>query len=229
MSPCHCPICSLNPSTNTVCNSCHVGKWLQTFLYFSLRKVIVTASAAYTLSLLYSFSFLCILMCSKIGNIGKCVVTGASLLPQCPQPLPYAPGTRWWQRAGQSLSSVRPRATRSQLSSGRGRVARWDWPSVCHRTKSLLMNELLSLWSVSSPSRVSCSLTSHHSPIAACLSPRWVVWPLLMSSTLMAASTAARLSTLRAVLLPKHCWRSQTVSKGREWWRADVVGVGGGL
>lgn len=36
-----------------------------------------------------------------------------------------------------------------------------------------------------------------------------------MFSALMVDSTAARLSTSLAVLLPKHCWRSQTVSKGR--------------
>lgn len=79
-------------------------------------------------------------------------------------------------------------------------------------------------------SRVSCSLTSHLSPLAACPSPRWAVWLLPMCSALMAASTAARPSTSLAVLLPKHCWRSQTVSKGKVWWGADggEREVGGG-
>lgn len=64
-------------------------------------------------------------------------------------------------------------------------------------------------------SRASSSLTNLLSPSAASPSPRRAVWPLPTFSTPTAAYTAARLSTLLAVLLPKPCWRSQTVSNRR--------------
>lgn len=89
-------------------------------------------------------------------NVSGCHIIWASLPLQCPQHLPYAPGTRWWQWAGWSPSSVRPLATHSLLSSGRRREVRWDWPpSVCYHIKSLYSvqmkpaNGFLSPWSLS--------------------------------------------------------------------------------
>lgn len=91
-------------------------------------------------------------------SVSSCHVIRASLPLQCPRHLPYAPGTRWWQWAGQSPSSVRPLATHSLPSSGRGRAVRWDWPLslslhqiTAQRKKSSLWKDFLTLWSVVSP------------------------------------------------------------------------------
>lgn len=80
---------------------------------------------------------------------------------------------------------------------------------------------------ISLSSRVSSSPRSLSSPLAASPSPRWAVWPLPMSSAPTAASTAARLSTSPAVLLPKLCWRSRTVSEDMMivCFRASVFGL----
>lgn len=147
-------------------------------------------------------------------KITGCHVIGSFF--QCPQPLPYAPETRWQLWAELSPSNVKPLAIRSLQSSGRRKEVKWDWPWSLLSQWITKINECISDSALYLLSRVSSSPTSLLSPLADSLSPRRVVWPLPMYNTPMAAFIAARLSTSPGALLPKPCWRSQTVSIRKE-------------
>lgn len=121
--------------------------WMNTnVVFFSFKKVNKDSFSLHTHFAFIPWSFYAKTGTGNGENLWGCQVIRASLPVQCPQHLPYAPGTRWWQWVGWSPSSARPLATHSLLSSGRGRAARWDWPSVCHRTKSQLSANKSSEW-----------------------------------------------------------------------------------
>lgn len=136
--PSHFPVCTVIPSTSTVCDSCyvwvkHISLSLKVFLLHMLLIFIPWDLSA-------NWDVL-----NSAETVSGCqVITSVPL--QYRQHLPYAPGTRWWQWAGRSPSSVRPPATHSLLSSGRGRAVRCDWPSFCHHTISPLSANSRSKW-----------------------------------------------------------------------------------